>query len=573
MSIRRFSSILLLSLLLLACNPTAPVDPTPVQNAELIVVTSTVRVQRGQNGTVTVRLKEKLDANITVTAQNSPAGITVTPAVIAAGGWTADLELGVADSLATGERVVTLGVKNAEGTEVGKSASLKLLVGSAPPAASADAAEFRQGYGAAELELTGDNLDVVEAVTLEGLDVGILEQSRTDLKLSLTVPHGATLGDKTLTLSSPYGDADLAALTVSPVSAAPGGNDATGDGSGARPYRTITKALSLAAAGDTVRLAEGTYSSSEGEVYPQFTDSPNPAAVTPNVPAGVTLTGSGATVLVGDAGKSVALVFAGDASVSGIELSDFGWAAVSTTGEQKLAVSAGATAAKGLLAAGDAVVDLSGSAFDFVRGEALELRDSARVTASSLNLRAATAFRTYDDSQIDLTDASLEGDLFLYGKSGITLSQSAVSGGIYVTGELTTNADEALSLTLRETEITQDGPFAVGIAVNGTYNLTLRATTISSTIGAVLVTGNPLKLDLGTDGERGGNSLSSKGDPQSEALLDFRSKGGPDATILTLSGTTLNGILPAEGCVTGPVKQGGVYHLLNSVTMCVYGAP
>ena len=465
-----------------------------------------------------------------------------------------------------------MGVKNAEGTEVGKSASLKLLVGSAPPAASADAAEFRQGYGAAELELTGDNLDVVEAVTLEGLDVGILEQSRTDLKLNLSVPHGATLGAKTITLTSPYGEANVSALVVSPISAAPGGNDATGDGSSARPYRTMTKALSLAEAGDTVRLAEGTYSSGEGEVYPQLTTSPNPAAVTPNVPAGVTLTGSGAAVLVGDAGNSVALVFAGDASVSGVELSDFGWAAVSTTGEQKLAVSAGATAAKGLLAAGDAVVDLSGSAFNFVRGEALELRDSARVTASSLNLRAATAFRTDDDSQIDLTDASLDGDLFLYGKSVITLSQSTVSGGVYVTGELTTNADEALSLTFKETAITQDGPFAVGIAANGTYNLTLRATTISSTIGAVWLVGNPLKLDLGTEREAGGNSLSSKGDPRSEALLDFR-RGGPDSTLITLSGTTLNGVLPTEGCVTGPVKQAEAYHLLNSVTMCVYGTP
>ena len=558
--------VVCLVFLLTACGADK-VEQTPFK---LVVVPDAVRVERGSSRTLSVRLDRPLSDDAAVTAEAPSAGASAKAVVIPAGRLTVDLELNVADTAPLTEETLVLTARAGEETAT---AQLSLTTVSGPPVASADAAEFRQGYGEAEIKLTGDNLDVVEAVTLEGLDVSILEQSRTDLKLNLTVPHGATLGDKTLTLTSPYGDADLAALTVSPISAAPGGNDATGDGSGARPYRTMTKALSLAEAGDTVRLAKGTYSSGEGEVYPQLTDSPNPAAVTPNVPAGVTLTGSGATILVGDAGRSVALVFAGDASVNGIELSDFGWAAVSTTGEQKLAVSAGATAAKGLLAAGDAVVDLSGSAFDFVRGEALELRDSARVSASSLNLSAATAFRTDDDSQIDLTDASLNGDLFLYGKSVITLSQSTVRGGIYVTGELTTNADEALSLTLKETAITQDGPFAVGIAANGTYNLTLRATTISSTIGAVLVTGNPLKLDLGTDREAGGNSLSGKGDPRSEALLDFRSEGGPDATILTLSGTTLNGILPAEGCVTGPIKQAGVYHLLNSVTMCVYGVP
>ena len=558
--------VVCLVFLLTACGADK-VEQTPFK---LAVVPDAVRVERGSSRTLSVRLDRPLSDDAAVTAEAPSAGASAEAVVIPAGRLTVDLELNVADTAPLTEETLVLTARAGEETAT---AQLSLTTVSGPPVASADAAEFRQGYGEAEIELTGDNLDVVEAVTLEGLDVGILEQSRTNLKLNLTVPHGATLGDKTLTLSSPYGDVDLAALTVSPVSAAPGGNDATGDGSSARPYRTMTKALSLAEAGDTVRLAEGTYSSSEGEVYPQLTDSSNPAAVTPNVPAGVSLTGSSATVLVGDAGRSVALVFAGDASVSGIELSDFGWAAVSTTGEQKLAVSAGATAANGLLAAGDAVVDLSGSAFDFVRGKALELRDSARVSASSSNLSAATAFRTDDDSQIVLTDASLDGDLFLYGKSVITLSQSTVSGGIYVTGELTTNADEALSLTLRETEITQDGPFAVGIAANGTYNLTLRATTINSTIGAVFVAGNPLKLDLGTDREVGGNSLSSKGDPRSEALLDFRSKGGPDTTLLTLSGTTLNGTLPAEGCVTGPVKQGGVYHLLNSVTMCAYGAP
>lgn len=57
------------------------------------------------------------------------------------------------------------------------------------------------------------------------------------------------------------------------------GNDTTGNGSEAEPYRTITKALSVASAGQTVWVFAGTYSATNGETFPL------------QVPAGVKLIG------------------------------------------------------------------------------------------------------------------------------------------------------------------------------------------------------------------------------------------------------------------------------------------
>ena len=59
-----------------------------------------------------------------------------------------------------------------------------------------------------------------------------------------------------------------AAGEVPVVHVAPGGDDATGDGSAANPYLSLTKALSAAAPGSEVRLAAGRYAAEDGEVFP-----------------------------------------------------------------------------------------------------------------------------------------------------------------------------------------------------------------------------------------------------------------------------------------------------------------
>lgn len=73
------------------------------------------------------------------------------------------------------------------------------------------------------------------------------------------------------------------------------GNDTTGDGSQARPWRTITYALSRVSSGDTIRVLTGTYNVTLGEAFPL------------NLPPGVSLIGSGrdATIISGQSTSAV----------------------------------------------------------------------------------------------------------------------------------------------------------------------------------------------------------------------------------------------------------------------------
>src|SRR5690606_12081361 len=101
------------------------------------------------------------------------------------------------------------------------------------------------------------------------------------------------------------------------------GNDAN-PGSADQPYRTLTHALSHAAANHMIHLAGGNYGSASGETWP--THAGYPPTAEPNVPDGVTITADANNVrLVGPLGfdSETALVFEGTAQVIGVVISGF----------------------------------------------------------------------------------------------------------------------------------------------------------------------------------------------------------------------------------------------------------
>jgi hypothetical protein len=121
-----------------------------------------------------------------------------------------------------------------------------------------------------------------------------------------------------------------------------GGSDAA-KGTRDAPFKTIAKALSVAASGETVRLGTGTYSVSSGETFPL------------SVPDGVSIEAivAGNAVLLGTA-QDTGLALAGAAAVSNLVLRGFGKA---------ITASAGALALDGVTFADDGVaVQLTGSA-------------------------------------------------------------------------------------------------------------------------------------------------------------------------------------------------------------------
>ena len=105
--------------------------------------------------------------------------------------------------------------------------------------------------------------------------------------------------------------------TVRPISVSSSGSDDTGDGTDASPFRSITKALSVASGVPVVKIGAGSYSAEYGEVFPL------------EIPEGTILRGEGAsetTIDGGNAGVCIVSNFAHGASctISSIHFKDSG---------------------------------------------------------------------------------------------------------------------------------------------------------------------------------------------------------------------------------------------------------
>ncbi|MDX2021343.1 MAG: right-handed parallel beta-helix repeat-containing protein [Deltaproteobacteria bacterium] len=111
----------------------------------------------------------------------------------------------------------------------------------------------------------------------------------TSVTIRVSCLHGSAIGPKDLSFKTSSGVVTKAAvLSVTAITASPTGLD-TNRGTTAEPYRTFKKALSVADAGDTISLLDGTYDKDGGE---DFKDP---------IPSGVTIVGQSAagTKLVG----------------------------------------------------------------------------------------------------------------------------------------------------------------------------------------------------------------------------------------------------------------------------------
>ncbi len=95
------------------------------------------------------------------------------------------------------------------------------------------------------------------------------------------------------------------------------GDDVAGDGSFGNPYRTITKALSVASTGDDIEIGTGTYNAAAGEVFPLSI--PNDVDLRNAPGSGPVIDGDGAPVLL-EIGASITL----ETRITGLSLVDCG---------------------------------------------------------------------------------------------------------------------------------------------------------------------------------------------------------------------------------------------------------
>jgi hypothetical protein len=430
---------------------------------------------------------------------------------------------------------------------------------------------LRQGQTSVSIVFTrvAGGLAGATAFDLGGLVVERKPQS-TDarLVLSVSVPHGAVLGARTLTFSDATGPVSVAdVVEVGPITSDPAGADAN-LGTTAAPFRTVKRAVEAAGAGDTIQLADGTYDAKAGETWsytlparltivgqsmtgtnlvgPVVAGASPPGTTGFLAPAGLamkTLTLSAFDAAIGATGPgeltmddltvSDALTTAVSADAAGVTVTVTGGALGSEQGAIVLgdhctscALSVSNASLDGAIMRGHTIEISAMAAASQVMLQQVHIRGDISVTAPTATLSVSGSMLTENgpDAQsmidfggraLDVTDSmiTLNADNFGINFAGQTLTLSGVTieSGKYGVYQLSGNAK------LRGTKIRDYG-----------------------FMGYYLAQGD---LDLGTATEAGDNafSTSTTGDLVFGLYVDGITRP------VTSSNTTFNGVEPPAG--------------------------
>lgn len=430
---------------------------------------------------------------------------------------------------------------------------------------------LRQGQEAVSLVFTraAGGLDGATALELGDLVVTKQPQS-TDrqLVLALSVPHGATLGPRTLAFSAAGGPVSVeGVVTVGPIASSPAGAD-TGLGTTAAPFRTLARAVAVAGPGDTIQLADGTYGAADGETWGY------------TLPARLTVAGqsTAGTMLVAppppDATTPGAsgLLATADLTVETLTLSGFDTAvsatAPGTLALDHVAVSGALTAAVSADAPGVTVnitAGSLGSAQDAILvGDActscvLDVTGTALVGSSmgghTVEIAAAALGAQAALQQVDVQgDISVSAGAAALSVSGSTIKETGsesrgtidfLGGALDVSDTTITLNSDNFGVNFMGDTLTLTGVTIVG-GKYGVYQLAgdvkLRGTKIRDYgfMGYYLAQGD---LDLGTATEAGDNAFSSSttGDLVFGLYVDGVTRP------VTSSNTTFDGVEPPAG--------------------------
>jgi Right handed beta helix region/Fibronectin type III domain len=350
--------------------------------------------------------------------------------------------------------------------------------------------QVRQGAGAIEITVKGSHLETLDGAKL-GSDALTIKSKQADgAVLAASITHGATLGDLTLTVTNPVGPfsakaaVEVVKVTVA-ANAALNPSDTTGKGTPNRPYRTVSKGLSVAQKGDTVLLTAGIYTTDE--TWPQAaTLAPPPNA---NVSDGVTVEGASATdpaavVLIGPGAEQNAsgLVLAGSATIRNLSLRAFRYAILHVGSETNPT----------------AQIDLrqvvATSSWD---GFHLRYAQSLNVLKSELKNNSATGIYAVGATTVTVTDSSSTGNLIgMYGENGVNLQMTGTT--------CNSNSSDGIrlvrsSLSAERIESNKNGANGINMfSQNGEKQLSLRQSSLSeNSKHGIWIQGQPDNINLG----------------------------------------------------------------------------
>ncbi|WP_394823636.1 right-handed parallel beta-helix repeat-containing protein [Pendulispora albinea] len=447
---------------------------------------------------------------------------------------------------------------------------------------------LRQGFGApptdtaVTVHVVGTRLEGAEEVRVGPADKAIFgivtENTPTTLAFTVKVPHGAPLGKQPLTARVANGTVSYAdAVTIGPIVASPDGRDsrdastidanpassAEPAGTEGSPFRSLTKAISVAGEGDTILLRDGTYDAQHGETFPTIT-SHSPVTSAPNVLAGLTIKGESAekTRIVGPSSEvcavgkgQVGLALAGDARIESLDVSGFC---------EGVSVNAGAATVVGvrvhhvyvgIYALGHANVTLESVDAD-AWADAVEAVEQASLHVVGGRLHHSwngISFRSRGTLTVTGTEIDANGEPDDDGTGGIWLPYESV---VTITdakihdnnpfGILTGYKITSLPLTVTRTSFVNNA--RAGLYIGGRCTVKARESTFADKQHDVWIESGAV-LDFGTPKDPGKNTFIICG--ACNAFLDGRSAGNKlDTPPITVTGNTWIGIpaSPPVGC-------------------------
>jgi hypothetical protein len=431
-------------------------------------------------------------------------------------------------------------------------------------------------------------------VDLEDLRVTV-EPSSSDRELQLTVsvPHGAASGWRTLSLdtsSGTYTEANV--IDVTPITVAPDGQDSQ-LGTTSSPFRTLKQALLVADAGDTCLLRDGQYDEQSGETWGYAV--PESLTVVGSSLSGTTLQGPAHAAPSADSPDGSAFRPAGSLTLQQLALADFD-VALNATQPAQLSLQDVAIRGhgKGIVVAGaSSTIELQNSSID--SGDyAIELGSTCRAcTVSSKQTRlsesgdgpllevSATAQRSalsfektltfggisVEDAQATLSidGATLEGngDNAALAFAGLTLD---ATGSTFSAGSAPYGIDlKAGTMTL--TDVTVHGNQYAVYQLAGSSKLRRSQLDGYASIGLYFASG---ALDLGTATDAGDDSFTGSAPEAFGLYVDT------NTAPLSCSNVSFDGVLPPTGIVqagTDLLSQPDEYILTPGKTISFYRVP
>jgi hypothetical protein len=430
-------------------------------------------------------------------------------------------------------------------------------------------------------------------VDLEDLQVEIdARSSDQQLLLDVSVPHGAALGSRTLTIDTPTGTLTQAsALEVAPITVSPSGlDDALGTPSS--PFRSLQQALLVAGAGDTCLLKNGTYDQANGESWGYA--APDQLTVMGESAAETILQGPERDLPRVPGPASPPLLPSAALSLQQLSLIGFDVALAATAPVQLSLQDVVIDGGTGIVAQGaGSSVRLEGGSIDS-SDFAVELGDGCSGCNLSIDGTTLTesgagplvqVSKAAQQSQLSLKQMHLTGGMLVLDAQaalsidGGTLIGSGVAPGLDfagltldVTGAAFKAGSAPYGLSLRTGTITLTDSSVEGNQY-GIYQLggssKVRSSKISgyASIGIYFATGD---LDLGNATEAGDNSFAGAGADAFGIYVDTNTSPP------TCSNTSFDGVVPDAGTVQAGIDllmAPGEYVLAASKTITFFRVP